>query len=213
MIPAIINELHMFKDGNGRTSRVIYALLSSENEESFNAELEKALSSDGRFDSYDIDPSIISHKIEQEVLKKHEWFFDEGENQINHKKSKKVASTEFNKISNEDKDFFENIKKYQYIYSSDFRYVMTAIIESLTDEKYKEILFESRLIWPEKMKILNNEDWKKIFNTYYELKKEQVRMLIDVFVNPNNYKNPDNSKETLKDYFIRKIEENHERNK
>jgi hypothetical protein len=62
MLPAIINELHLFSDGNGRTSRTLHLLMTSSNKEAFGAEIRKALSVDGRYDSFDINPGLIIMK-------------------------------------------------------------------------------------------------------------------------------------------------------
>ena len=70
MIPAVVNALHMFNDGNGRTSRIIHLLLSCKDKEEFNIKLAKALSADGRFDSPDINPGLIEDEIEKHILQR-----------------------------------------------------------------------------------------------------------------------------------------------
>ena len=68
-------------------------------------------------------------------------------------------------------------------------------------------------ISPIKMeKELNEDDWDKIIKRYYDLKKEHVEVLIDLFVRPDLYKTMDGS-ENLKDYFINRIQRRLQENK
>ncbi len=214
MLSAVINALHMFNDGNGRTSRIIYLLLNSKDKETFYSELERALGANGRFDSLDINPGLVNWEIEQEILNQHDWYFDpEKHNAIGHKKLKgRIVSTEYDQIDYSKKSFGENIKKYQKIASSDTHYLLTATVESLSDEQYNSILLKDKFISPLKMEVLSEQDWGKIFSTYYKLKKEGVKTLVRIFTDPEEYRNPYDEKETLKDLFIRKIKEEYETN-
>ncbi len=62
------------------------------------------------------------------------------------------------------------------------------------------------------MELLSEQDWEKIFNNYYQLKKEQAKMLVKIFTDPEKYRSPYDKKETLKNLFIRKIKEEYETN-
>lgn len=65
LIPVAINAIHLFADGNGRTSRVMHLLLKNLcTKEEFYFELDKALGINGRFDSVDINPLIVYEDIE-----------------------------------------------------------------------------------------------------------------------------------------------------
>ena len=59
LIPAVINALHLFNDGNGRSSRILYQLLETygSNEE-FKNKLKISLGEYGRYDSPDISPEL-----------------------------------------------------------------------------------------------------------------------------------------------------------
>lgn len=216
MIPAVINELHMFNDGNGRTSRIINLLLSSKDKESFNKNLKKALSEDGRFDSPDINPGLVDNEIEKHILQSdYNWEFgkDEAGRQYSaHNKVKPLATGEYFKV----KDLSANLKKYEKIRSADARYILTATAEALDDEKFSSVLMTNgagkKMLSPIKMETLPDREWNRIFNYYYEYKKQHAETLVWIFSNPNAYRNSDNVQETIKDMFIRRIKEEYETN-
>jgi hypothetical protein len=222
MIPAVVNALHMFNDGNGRTGRIINLLLSCKDKEEFNTKLAKALSADGRFDSPDINPGLIEDEIEKHLLQRdYNWEFgideETGQHYTAHYKVKPVATAEYSEIDKSKKDFLDKISKYEKIRSSsDTRYILTATAEALDDEKYNSILMTNgmnkKMISPLKMESLSDREWNRIFNYYYEYKKQHARNLVWVFEDPDTYRNPENEEETLKDLFIRKIKEEYESN-
>ncbi|MDP2789500.1 MAG: Fic family protein, partial [bacterium] len=70
LISSSLNAIHPYLDANGRTSRLIYTLLTKDFNDETKAELQGALGRDGR-DKLDIDPGLIQHEIndliEQEI--------------------------------------------------------------------------------------------------------------------------------------------------
>lgn len=221
MLPAVINEVHMFVDGNGRTSRIIHLLLSDFDKDTFDTELQKALGSEGRFDCENINPRHIDFEIEKNVLARHDWYFDpETQKVLGHDKLKGGIASALYPNVDQKTPFGENLKKFKKIAESDLYYLLTAIVENLSEEKYEAILLrdeskpkiDGKLISPEHMKALSDNDWHDIFNGYFRLKKEHVETLIDIFKYPNSYMSNDNNQETLKDLFIRKIKEEYVEN-
>ena len=69
-----------------------------------------------------------------------------------------------------------------------------------------------KMISPLKMESLTDREWNRIFNYYYEYKKRHAQNLVWVFEDPATYRNPENEEETLKDLFIRKIQEEYKSN-
>jgi hypothetical protein len=210
LMSVVINSLHMFNDGNGRVSRIINLLLTAESKESFDQDLEKALGADGRYDAYDINPRLIDFEVESEVLKHHGWSFEyneTGHRHIFHDTLKGgIASAQYGKVDYTTKSG-EYIKKYHNLAGSDIEYILTATLEALSEKKYEAILWNKKLISPVKMQELSEDEWMKIFSNYRNLKKEHVKILIDIFKNPTVYRNPNNQEETLKDFFIRRVKE------
>ena len=204
-LSALINAVHLFVDGNGRTSRVIHLLLSDySTKEEFLIETYKALGIDGRYDSFDINPGFIESELRKIILKKHGWDFDDGmpqglgliKNGINGSERKGDQVYKTNK----------DAKKVFDLYSNESLYVLTAIHMLLGDEGIKNVTGEFDMISPIKMfEILKSEDWVQIIDNFYILKKEQVELLVDIFVEPEKYKADDNDTKTVKDLFIEKI--------
>jgi len=220
MLPAVINALHMFGDGNGRTSRIIHQLLSAKDKESFDNDLAKTLSSNGRFDTPDINPGLINWEIEVYILREfHHWELikdiETGCLGYFHEKIRPVASAQFGDIDPTKPAFYENIGKFQKLRSADGRYVETALVDALSDERYESILLTNeynkrRMVSPLKMESLSEKEWKRIFENYYMLKKEHIETMVWMFKDPNEYRNPENEHETFRDMFIRKIRAEYE---
>ncbi|HWQ60034.1 MAG TPA: Fic family protein [Candidatus Fimivivens sp.] len=220
MLPAVINALHMFSDGNGRTSRVIHQLLSAKDKESFDNDLAKTLSSNGRFDTPDINPGLINWEIEVYILREfHHWELikdiETGRLGYFHEKIRPIASAQFGDIDSTKSAFYENIGRFQKLRSADGRYVETALVDALSDERYESILLTNeynkrRMVSPLKMESLSDTEWKSIFKNYYKLKKEHIETMVWMFKDPNEYRNPENEHETFRDMFIRKIRAEYE---
>ena len=209
MLPAVINELHMFKDANGRTSRTLHLLMTCKDKETFEAELRKALDVDGRYDSPDVNPGLIDHEIKiHNLTEKHGWGLGEQGRLAKHIKLKGfIVQTEYGQIDKTNQSYVESVEKFRKIASSDPEYILTAVVESLSQEKYDSILWNDRLISPVKMATLSEQEWNGVFETYHRLKREQVESLVSVFTHPETFRNQYDHEETLRDMFIRKIKE------
>jgi hypothetical protein len=62
-----LNALHLYADGNGRTARMVYVLLSQNYNENGKQSLAKALQADGRLD-IDLSPGLIQREIEEAMM-------------------------------------------------------------------------------------------------------------------------------------------------
>lgn len=213
LLPAMVNEVHLFNDGNGRTSRVLHTLLSSfDSAESFEKALATAVGEDGRFNSADFDPSIIAADREKIVLMRHGIRFeDDG-------KFSPIAPDEMRGFfAVTEKPSTPDGKKLMDMRNDDSAYVFTATYEFL---KEKGLLEDSKVsneygdfLSPIKMEhVLSKDDWKEIFERYYSIKREHSRLLIDAFVEPAKYKNLEGTM-NLGDYFKNKVRTRLERNR
>lgn len=219
MLPAVVNAVHAFSDGNGRTSRVLHLLLRShDSEEELNGELREALGKDGRFDSFDINPGIIGFEIENIVTRKHGVELT-GENA--------KLPDNLTRLRIDDSVKSKPATTFDNLFNSDSRYCFVALYEYL---KKKEILdkvvmvkddFSEEFTLEDNYKAISLQktdetfseaDWVEVLNLYYALKKEHVQVLIDLFVHPDNYKTEDQST-TLRDLFLKEISERYERNR
>lgn len=230
MLASVVNAVHLFEDGNGRTSRILYTLLSSPTKEEFKNQLKLALSTDGRYDTHDINPGLINYDIEELVLKNHHWEFRDTKD--GEKVSFKIGEVntlvtiddyDENFSYNEEKieESEEEAKKLVELFDKNNPYLVTAVCEVLN----KKDLLQSVLlkqgsdayvvkerISPRKMQsVLEKEDWENIFSKFYELDCEQVKILVDMFVEPEGYKSV-NKNTPLRDIFIEKINKEFEKN-
>jgi hypothetical protein len=210
VLPAVVNAAHSFADGNGRTSRTLHLLLREHaSEEECFAEIKKAVGEDGRYDSLDINPGRISGELEHEVLKQHGWKFTEsGDLKTLGPIESGIASIELKDI-NKDTPEGKAAKDFFKLYGEDVRYGLTAIYMLLGDERAEDVssvYHGTKRISPLKMiQTLTPDDWIQITNNFYQLKKEHVKELVDIFVEPNMHMLPDNSG-SIRDYFITRIE-------
>jgi hypothetical protein len=210
MLPAVVNAVHAFADGNGRTSRTLHLLLRDyPSPEECYAEMRKALSEDGRWDSFDINPGLISSELEHEVLKQHGWKFTES-GQLNTLGpiQSGVASAEQSKISKTSPEG-KAAREFLSLYHEDVPYGLTAIHMLLGDEGIESVsdVYDGTVrISPLKMiSALTVEEWAKFIDNFYQLKKEHVEELVNVFVEPQRHVLSDGSG-TVRDYFVSRVE-------
>jgi len=209
MLPAVLTAVHPFADGNGRTSRVLNLLLTAHpTPEEFYTSLQKALGEDGRFDSLDINPSYINLEIEKTILERYgftENHLPDGltRPRTNENVTSQDAKNFFKKFSADGRYCF--IAMYKYLSSKG---ALEAVVKTKSDFPDFNLEDDYKAISPSKMdEVFTQEDWNNLLNEYYKIKKESVEILIDVFVNPDNYKS-DESGLTLREQLIQKVKQN-----
>src|SRR3989344_604156 len=173
LLPAMVNAVHLFADGNGRTSRILHQLLTEyPSEKEFLNETEGALGEHGRYDSLDINPGLIGTEIELETLKNHGWAFTEPFVGQLDKNNFEFAGAELRQM---DKDVPKEAKEVFRLYENGRGYALTAIHMLLGDERVKKLFTDKykkanpqNLISPFKMmKILTEDDWQKIHDNFF----------------------------------------------
>jgi len=213
LLPAMVNAVHFFADGNGRTSRILHQLLTEyPSEEAFFDETEKALGKSGRDDTLDINPALINTELQLKVLENHGWVFKEPfDGQIG-KIGYGFAGAQNGEIS---EDAPKKAKEFLWLQEKDQYYSITAIYMLFGDEGAKKLFIEKYkganpqdLVSPLKMvELLTEKEWQKLIDNFYQLKKEEVKMLVDMFKKPEDYPVQMEGKEiTVKDAFIKSIE-------
>lgn len=217
LIPGLINAIHFFADGNGRTSRTLYQLLSGyASKGDFQENLKTSLGEAGRTKSVDVDPSLIYDDIREDILKKNGWDLSEGRCHLGN--MCKTANVEFDQVGTECESY-QNLKKFHSISFGFFeeRYALTALaavmgdkIDSLLTDKYRRKGFVS---FHKMAEIISNAEWEMIFEKYYDLKKDQIKTFVDIFAMPEQFKSDDSPEENLKDKFIKGVEQRYQDNK
>ncbi len=204
LIPAVINAVHLFLDGNGRTARLLYQLLERhKSKEEFLAVVEKAMQKDGRYETFNINPGLIASQIEDILYQRHGWNAEHtriGEFRAG------FITMEMEKIPR-DHPSYDTLKTLVRESKADATLMITALNEVVTKEQAKKILAKDGRISLIKMsESLSKKELEDVIEKFWEIKKEYVDILVDIFVHPDEYKALDNEKEIrVKDLFIDKI--------
>lgn len=215
IVSATINAIHPFLDGNGRTSRFIYSILTT----GFNQEqIKRVLSKSATFDGAEInvDPGLIKTKIND--LVKAELGIDNPE--INKDKILGILrggdEIEFKEeIDEKQKELFLNL------YSIDTNYLLWGIFKFIQEnpDLKKEQYIEQRqggsvILASSLTKNLSQEQLNQILLNYRFLKKKYVEKLIGSIANPDDEEyqiDIDKQKIPLKTYFENRIKEEQEK--
>ena len=211
MLPLIINAVHLFMDGNGRSSRIMHLLLRPDiTRDIFIEELKKAVGINGRFDVYNISTEHILDDVEKIALMRRGLLF-ENENKeydpIFPHELDGWASVEFPQ-SQEGRRFKKLIADdyvpcfvvaYNYL---EEKGLLDQVIVKYGDQESGERILLSLIKMDE---FFTPEDWEILVNSLYEIKKERVEIMIDSFVEPEKYMSLDGTK-TIRDKLIEKIE-------
>lgn len=215
-VSATINAIHPFLDGNGRTSRFIYSILT----EGFNKEqIKKILSKSATFDGTEINinPGLIKTKIDDLV---------ENEVGINNPEINPDRITNlFSELTKKEMEFGQEIKEqdkklFLELSSKDSKYLFWAVFEFLCDnpglnkEKFiKKFPNRSAILTDILVGDLNQEQLSQILQNYRNLKKKYVEKLLGSIANPDDDEyqiDEDGQKIPLKTYFENRIKDEQE---
>jgi len=213
LISSSLNAIHPYLDANGRTSRLIYLLLTKDFNNETKTELQGVLGTYGR-DKVDIDPGLIQGKIddliEAEVgIRNAEVNTDKITNLFGRKHDFQFSDD----ISREDKSLFGELleKDDSYLFLSVFQYLQT----QEDKEKYLRRFPEGAAVPIELLsKNLTQEGLSQILQTYRELKKRYVETLIGSVAHPEDKKyqiEHEGQQISLKDYFELRMKEKGEK--
>jgi len=185
LISSCIGAIHPYIDGNGRSSRFVYQILTENiSEEDKKEKLKKLLSDSGR-DIIDVSPGYIQDAIDKIIYEKM-GVNDKKMNPENILGARGVKIEFRSDVLEEEKDLFINI------FRADRTNIFLALFEYLKNNpsknKYLQKLtsIERHTIRMDILsKDLTKEDLEKIMNDYRNIKKEHVKILIDCLENPD----------------------------
>lgn len=213
LVSSSLNAIHPYLDANGRTSRLLYLLLTTDYGEETKTELQGVLKEHGR-DKLDIDPGLVQTEI-NDLLEEE---IGARDSEVNKDNIKRLFGTKddlrFDEdIPQEDQKLFGELldSDNRYIFLSAFQYIQSQ------DDKEKYLQkFEGHAVVPVDLfsKNLTQEELKQILLNYRELKKKYVQTLIDVIAHPEEEKykiDYEGSPTSLKDYFEFKMKEKTEK--
>jgi hypothetical protein len=209
LVSSSLNAIHPYLDANGRTSRLIYTLLTKDFNDETKAELQGVLGRNGR-DKLDIDPGLIQHEINDLIEKE----IGTTDTEINTDKITNLFGSKRDfqfsaEISEEDQKLFGELldKDDRYLFLSVFQYLQ----QQGDREKYLRKFPERSAVPIELLsKNLTQEGLSQILQTYKELKKKYVGTLIGSIAHPENEEyqiDHEGQKISLKDYFELRMKE------
>lgn len=219
VVSAALNAIHPFLDGNGRTSRFLYSILT----EGFNKEqIKRILTKSATFDrtEININPGLIQTKIEDLI----ETELGITNPEINKEKIAYINVSRDNNGNDNDLKFNEEIdeeriKLFKKLWDIDPVYFFWSVFKFFRDnpgiekERYLK-KFEnddddySDILCDFLSKDLTLEQLDQMLMNYRVLKKEYVEKLIDLIANPDNEKYQiiiKGKKFSLKNYFEHRI--------
>lgn len=214
LISSSLNAIHPYLDANGRTSRMIYLLLTKDLGEEGKKELRAVLSENGR-DKVNIDPGLIQGEI-TDLIKKELGINSEEilpETVVGLWREKQGEDLEFRSDveENQRKLFSELLKKDgEYFFFAVKQYVDNNSLESKYIKKFPRF---SRVLVEDLVKDLDSEGVNQILANYRNFKKEYVEKLIGCIADPNNEEYQveiEGQKIPLKTYFENRIKKEQE---
>jgi hypothetical protein len=209
LLGASINEIHLFQDANGRTSRLIYTLISNGFSDHGKDSLKKVLQDDGRR-VVDIDPSLISRNLDAIILEE----AGQRRRSTNPDLITNLWHDPDSKIAWRD-NITDNLKEeFKRVYDDHvigFAVLYKHVMQQEDKEQFLK-RFENRsvirldLLVPQ----LKAEQISELIGEYWQQKKRHGALLIDCVVNPEKpeYRVVENDESmTFLEKFKMRIEE------
>ena len=207
-MPIIINAIHLFLDGNGRTARIFNLLLKEwSTKTDFYDNVKKVLSFDGRYESTNINPGKIYFDITKFLMQKEGISF-EGNNWPPIL-PKELFGDNSNFIFSSEKMSSIKGKELLNLYVSDPELVFLSMFKYLKDKNLLVKCIETnnelggiKALSPALMEFfLTEDDFENIIRGYFDLLRKRVQVLIDSFVKPQEYYLIDGTS-TMKDKLL-----------
>lgn len=213
MLSSSVNAIHAYSDANGRTSRLLYLLLTQRLNETTEPIIKQALSEGGR-DIIDVSPEKIEHDL-LNALAQHVKFKRPGGTLESERKGNDIAFNE--SIPNELRlELLEMLADRTYGSIALHRYLdekpnADKYLKNYPEREAKwggqsRILPESNNIMVEELfRDLDEMQSREILSIYRQTKVEMVHLLIDSVVHPDKEEYTDTSGTTILERFRQKI--------
>lgn len=219
LISSSLNAIHPYLDGNGRTSRLIYLLLTKDFNAETKNELQEVLSEHGMNIKVNIDPGLIQSEIDDLVEKEvgvenPEINKDNITNLFSGLAKKEIEFKQ--EISKEDKDLFLKFcqKDSDYLFWGVFEFLRDNPNFNNEEKCLKRLPDRTAILVNVLSKNLSQEQLSQILQNYRDLKKRYVEILINSIANPDDEEyqiDVGGQKIALKDYFESMLKEEQEK--
>lgn len=181
LVSVTTNAIHPWEDANGRTSRLIFALLE-EGYARINENRVMALMSEEGSSLLTTDARSISGYLDSALRK--ECGLDFG-NLFSDKPTKEWRFPEG--VDDSQKNSF--IRAYKADYLTHLAFAVADFLKTTKKDanKYYQEMFHGRkvVLLDKLLNDLNSEDIEEILNNYFKIKKRKVELLIDCIENPD----------------------------
>ncbi|MFZ1719938.1 MAG: hypothetical protein WAU28_01130 [Candidatus Moraniibacteriota bacterium] len=211
-----INEVHSYEDANGRTSRLVYTLLTENFDNDGKERIKQILGEYGSF-HIDINPGLIGWEID-DVIHKEIGLSDSARNPEN-------ITNSFDELLGNEMTFREGItddikKRFTDIFRDKRNgfYAAFQLISGLPNRNAflraytgRSVILEGRLASE-----LDKDQMSELIEGYWALKKRKAEILIDCIVHPDNLEyqiETGGESMSLLEYFKLRIKKEQEKNK
>jgi hypothetical protein len=210
-MPIMINAIHLFLDGNGRTARIFNLLLKEwSTKKDFYDNVKKVLSFDNKHNDIDIKPRKIYFDITKFLMQKEGISFEE--NNWPPILPKELFGDNGNFIFSSEKMGNIRGKELLNLYASDPELVFLSMFKYLKDKNLLVKCIETnnelggiKALSPALMEFfLTEDDFENMIRGYFDLLRERIQVLVDSFVQPEEYSLIDGTS-TMKDKLLRGV--------
>lgn len=186
LLSSVITAVHPFNDGNGRTAKFVLALINKGYSKDKKNIIENVLTSSDFSNSVNsgLMESYIREIIEREIgirIKDIRFRFRDGNGHFPYDVVEKGVMNFSHVVSPEKQELFKEKLKRSWFYMFDaiFMYFKNNI------DKYRNANDNQNLRLDLVIRDLTNEAIDEIINTWKQLKKKDVELIIDCIVNPD----------------------------
>lgn len=205
LVASSINEIHPYANGNGRTSRFTYWVLTEKiSDDQVQEKLREILLDSGR-DIIDVNPGQIKLKIDNII----NYRIGVNDKNKNPEHADRIITKKW--LGRKDKfSFQESVKEETQnlitdLFKADRMNIFRAVFQFLENHSGKEKYIKkipdhdfAGIVIDDLLKDLDQKDIEKIIQLYRDIKKKHVEILIDCIENPNKpeYETEYNRKKT-----------------
>lgn len=216
LVSSCVNEIHSYEDANGRTSRLVYTLLTGDFDDAGRGKIKNILGEDGSL-YVDVNPGLVGRE-RNDIISREIGLSNPAQNPENITNlfdNQRWAEMTFQDgVTNDVKNGFKAICK-------DAEYGLYAAFKLISklpnrDSFLKAYAGRSVILEGKLASELNKDQINELIEEYWALKKRRAEILIDLAVHPDKPEYQIATEEgdmSLLEYFKIKIKKEQEKNK
>ncbi len=216
LLASCINEIHSYEDANGRTSRLVYTLLTESFDDVGKEKTKNILGEDGRL-YVDINPGLIGRERD-DIISREIGLSDSVQNPEN--VTNLFDEQRWAEMTFQDGVTDDMKKSFRAVYN-DLQHGLYAAFKLIAklpnrDSFLRAYTGRSVILIGKLASELNKDQMDELIEEYWALKKRKAEMLIDLIIHPDKpeYQMYTEAGEmNLLDYFKIKIKKEQEKNK